>query len=342
MSNYTSDDLNRWTVQSQTVWHTKELARELGNIYDGPIPIADVRSKLFNWDAELHPIYAGDLAAGSGYEIEGRVAVVRPAGARDEEDPGEVLSVPTTDYAIHQYRTTLVDAVEELVSEGGGQFDVFSAGCLGGGRQAWVQVTIPETFKTREDVEFRPNLLAVSSLDQSWATTYKRTVLDAVCDNTTTAALNESGSEYKVKHVRGSEARLLDAKAALGLFLTIEDEFRAMVKELTKEKIAPPVFDAFLEVFAPTQVKGVLKDGPGLAQARNKQDQLRHLWKHDMRVAPWAGTVYGVVKAVNTHRHHYATVRGAGRAERNIELACSGGYDKLDRQTVAVVRDLAR
>lgn len=337
MSNYSSDELNRWTLQSQKVWHTKDLAFELGNIYPGAIPIADVRSRLFNWEAQLLPVYAGELEAGGGYEIEGRVAVVRPAGARDEEDPGEVLSVPTTEYAIHQYGKTLVDAVEELVGSSENELDVFSAGCLGGGRQAWVQVTVPETLRTKEDVEFRPNLLAVSSLDQSWATTYKRTILDAVCDNTTTAALSEAGAEYKVKHLKGSEARLLDAAQALGLFAGIEAEFRAMVKALTAKKIDAPVFDAFLEVFAPTQVKGVLKDGPSLTQARNKQDQLRHLWKHDMRVAPWAGTVYGVVKAVNTHRHHYATVRGAQREDRNVELACSGGFDKLDRWTVATL-----
>lgn len=336
MSKYTSDDLNTNTLQSQAVWHTKELARELGNIYDGPIPVADVRSKLFCWEAQALPVFAV-YNEGTSYPVPDRQAIVRPAGARGKDDPGEVLSVPSLDYEIHQYGPTLVDAVEELISESGSELDVFSAGCLGGGRQAWVQVTVPETLRTAEDVEFRPNLLAVSSLDQSWASCYKRTILNAVCDNTTMAALSETGAEWKVKHLKGSLLKLADAKTALGLFRETEVVFRELVAGLCGKKIDAPTFDAFLEVFAPTQVKGVLKDGPGLTQARNKQDQLRHLWKHDMRVAPWAGTVWGVVAAVNTHRHHYATVRGAQREDRNVELACSGGFDKLDRWTVATL-----
>ena len=54
-------------------------------------------------------------------------------------------------------------------------------------------------------------------------------------------------------------------------------------------------------------------------------------------VTPWKGTAFGVVQAVNTHAHHYATVRGATRPERNMVRAVSGGVDTLDIGTLATL-----
>ena len=44
-----------------------------------------------------------------------------------------------------------------------------------------------------------------------------------------------------------------------------------------------------------------------------------HLLGADERVAPWAGTAWGVVAATNTYMHHVQNVRRVGRADRNTE-----------------------
>ena len=53
-----------------------------------------------------------------------------------------------------------------------------------------------------------------------------------------------------------------------------------------------------------------------------------------MRVAPWANTAFGVLQAVNTHAHHIQTVKGAGRAERNMTKMVTGEFEKLDAATL--------
>jgi hypothetical protein len=49
------------------------------------------------------------------------------------------------------------------------------------------------------------------------------------------------------------------------------------------------------------------------------------------RVAPWAGTAHGVLQAVNTAKHHEATIRGASRAERDMLRTVTGGFGDIDR-----------
>ena len=75
--------------------------------------------------------------------------------------------------------------------------------------------------------------------------------------------------------------------------------------------------------------------GRGLTLAEKKRDNLERLYRHDCRVAPWAGTAHGVVQAVNTYEHHESTVRGVQRPERNMLRAITGDFGKLDRLTLS-------
>ncbi len=74
--------------------------------------------------------------------------------------------------------------------------------------------------------------------------------------------------------------------------------------------------------------------------ADRKRDGLQRLYRHDQRVAPWAGTAHGVLKAVNTYEHHEATVRGAERGERNMLKTVTGGVGGRHEPTFRhVLRD---
>ena len=55
-------------------------------------------------------------------------------------------------------------------------------------------------------------------------------------------------------------------------------------------------------------------------------------YERDPRVAPWHGTAFGVLQAVNTYEHHERPVRGATRAERNMLRTVKGEFGDLDRQ----------
>jgi phage/plasmid-like protein (TIGR03299 family) len=205
-----------------------------------------------------------------------------------------------------------------------------SAGLLKNGAQAWVSVEVPENITTPEGVEFRPNLLACTSLDGSIATTYKRTVTMVVCDNTLAAGLAEKGQVFKLKHSRYSHLKMQEARDALAIVHTIADDFAEEVKQLCETTVTDKAWNAFLDAHKP------LPDTKGRAynSAEKERDTLRRLWNFDDRVSPWKNTAFGVVQAVNTYVHHEGTVRGASRPERNMAKAVEGEFDKLDQSTV--------
>ncbi len=85
------------------------------------------------------------------------------------------------------------------------------------------------------------------------------------------------------------------------------------------------------------------RDGPlegrALTLADRKRNTLDRLYRHDSRVAPWAGTAHGVLQAVNTYEHHEGAVRG-DRVERNNLKTINGDFGQLDRRTWQTLRPL--
>lgn len=340
MSRETMEWLNTYTLQSRNAWHTDaNIQRMLDapTVYDGPIPVADVESRLFHWE----PIEAEVIGRATVLNAEGvesieiidpdRKAILRPPGALGPDDKGAMMGVFKSGYQPHSYREWLVKNVATILDD---NLSVFSAGLLRGGAQAWVQVSVPDVIETPEGVTFRPNLLAVTSFDGSLATRYMRTIMNTVCDNTMAAALAEDGESYKLKHTKYSGYKVMEARDALALIHTITDDFAEEVAKLTSVKVSPGDWQKFLDDLAPlTNEDGTAKEGRGATMAQNKHDEMNRLWNHDERVAPWKGTAWGVVQAVNTHTHHIQTVRGSERDERNMTMAVTGGFDKLDQMT---------
>ena len=340
MSQETIHWLNTQTLQSRAVWHTSAQLQKLMDkptVYDGPIPFEDVRSRLFGWEPLRGDVRStATIITPDGVETvsmtdEHRVTMMRPPHALYQDDPGAILGVFKSGYKAHPYAKWLLENVAHILDD---DLNIYSAGLLRGGAQAWVQITVPDWVTTPEGVVFKPNLLAVTSLDGSLATNYKRTILNAVCDNTMRAALGEAGQAYRVKHSRHSDMKLMEAREALELVHTIKDDFAAEVAELNAWAVTDKEFDDFLATLAPTEQDGKKLKGRALTMAESKQTTLRGMWNNDTRVAPWKNTAWGVVQAVNTYTTHVQTVRGKGRDERNMEMAVTGGFEKLDDSTL--------
>lgn len=332
MSRETYETLNTQTLigfvaKRGHAWHYRaEFQGTESNHYDGAIPVQDVHRRLFDWTADSRPLFvqAGDPdLCGAMFPVPDRQAIVR-------SDTEDVLGIFKSGYEIHQYGKWLVDTVSTILDD---SLSIGSAGLLRNGAQAWVSIEVPETITTPEGVAFRPNLIACTSHDGSLATTYKRVVQVVVCDNTLAAGLSEKGQTYKVKHSKYSNARIGEARQALAIVHTIADDFAAEVASLTRVDVSPKAWAAFLDAHAPMPTEL----GRAYTMAQNERDELQRLWTHDSRVAPWAGTAFGVVQAVNTYTHHYGTVRGASRPERNMTRAVTGGVDTLDASTLATL-----
>lgn len=327
-----------FTAKRGNAWHYRaELQGDESNHYEQAVPAEAVLRRLFNFTAEEAPVYAAIPCAfedmtgigddGQPYKlvkVEGRKAIYN-------SNTSDVFGVPGESYARHQFQEWLLRNVSTIL---GDSVQIGSAGLLKNGAVAWVSVEVPDTVTTPEGVAFRPNLLAVTSHDGSLATTYKRVITNVVCDNTMAAGLSERGQEFRVKHTRNSNLRLHDARQALNVLHDIAEDFEREVRELCRIEVSNRQWQTFLNEIAPIPEE----QGRSRTMAENKQDTLKRLWTRDLRVAPWAGTAWGVVQAVNTFTHHEGIVRGADRAERNMLRAASGKVDELDTGTMSTLR----
>lgn len=341
MSKETLEYLNLNTLIGYTdkrgnAWHrSREIVEAQGrepNHYTGPVPIEDVRRRLFHWD-----VWETD-------GVRGVFPIIDEDGVRDVEvvdstrkmlirsDTRTTLGVPKKGYKVHTYDDALLKNVENILDAAG--LAIGSAGILRGGGVGWVQIEMEDTIETK-GVEFRPFLTAATSLDGSLSTTYKTGVTAVVCDNTLSAALGEGGGRvFRIKHSRNSEVKLAEAREALNIVHSVADDFARQVEELTAQTVTDAQWAEFVKRLTPIS-QGTSKRSDNMALT--KRSQLNRLYNESPMVAPWRGNAYGVLAAVNTWAHHEQTVRGKSRAERNSTRMVMGEFDSLDATTLQLL-----
>lgn len=330
MSAETITSLNDHTLIGYTdkrgnAWHWREGN---DNHYTDAVPVEDVRSRLFNWQAVEGSVTATHLTE------EGVMTSNAPAfKAIMRSDTGHVLHIPKQSYTIHQYDETLIDVTADIVDASTGELGIGSAGLLNQGGRAWVQVELGDNWVAGNGVEFRPFLTAATSLDGSLSTTYLTGATVVVCDNTLSLALHEATDKYKVRHSRYSMARVGEAREALHLVAQSGEEFAAQVDKLTSEVVTDRQWGRFLDAYVPRPDA----EGRALTIAENKRADLNRLWMYDARVAPWKGSAWGVLSAVNTWANHEQSVRTRTRSERNMEKLIDGSFEKLDAGVLATL-----
>ena len=317
-----------YTDKRGNAWHYREGS---DNHYADAIPVDDVVRRLFNWHPVKVPTY---------YEWEGkRVQSDKFAILRD--DTGRELGSFKDGYQPHDYQEWLVHNIGTLMDTSTSDLGIGSAGLLKGGAVAWVEVTVPETFTTPEGVTFRPNFLAASSFNGSLATTYKRTVQNTVCDNTLGVALGEKGQQVKIRSTKNSLTRIADAREALHLIHSAQDDFAREVAALAKIKVDDHMFERWMDGVVPLPRPDEAKTTRAITLAENKREAFQNLWLHDERVAPWRGTGLGVLQVANTYAHHGQNVRGMSRQERNMLNAVNGKTEAADAETLEQIYALA-
>lgn len=325
MSQETREWLNTQTLIGFTTkrgnfWHyDATLQGAESNHYPGAIPVEDVKRRLFDWTAQEAPVE---------FTVDG---VTRQDPARKviyRSDTGAALGVHKNSYERHQFEKWLVDSIATILD---GDLSIGTAGLLKGGAVAWVSVEVPDNIVTPEGVSFRPFLLGSTSHDGSSSTQFGRKITNTGCDNTHAVALRERGQKIAVRHTKNSVLKVASTREALNIIYTAADDFAAEVKELCETEVLNGEWSRFLDSYVP------VPDLPGRGQtlANNKRDTLAGLYLNDARVAPWAGTAWGVVQAVNTYDQHYATVRSAAREERTWLRAITGDIEKHDSAALA-------
>lgn len=329
-------------------WENDELRQQLGletNIYPGAIPVKDVLSRLFHWQAEEAP-----------------AAYLRPASFEDCDfiydgqpfrvvvDPLRKAIVPSdSDYnfsffkqgfQIHQYSEWLIDNVAGLVGTNRHELQIGSAGLLKQRAQAWTCLGLPEWIKTPEGFTFAPNIILYTSLDGTFSSAAILTAQAAICDNTLFMARTEAsktGRIYNIRHSKNSGFRVADAREALGIVEQASEDFAADIKGLAEWDVTEKDWDSLLDVLVPIPVGG--KTTQGETMAKNKRDQISALYVSDPRVSPWKGTALGALQAFNTYEQHEKGIRvGQDRPELNMAKVLKGESAKHDAEVLNSLR----
>jgi phage/plasmid-like protein (TIGR03299 family) len=330
MSRETIEHLNTQTLignvaQRGKAWHWRA---EADNHYDGPVPLADVQDRLFNWSAVQGVVSATALTDTGVLRAE---AADRKAVMHGRT--GEILGIHGSTYQIHQYNDWLIDNVSALLDA---DLQIGSAGVLQRGRKAWVQIELAETLEVKGE-KLRPFLTAATAHDGSMATTYITGATRVVCDNTLAVALRGTdGEAFKVRHTTKSLSKIADARDALGVIHQVADDFTEQVNALTDQYVSDEAWATFVERF--TATPGTTERSKNMAESKARE--LYQLWNYDERVAPWKNSAWGVTQAVNTHTQHFKKVRGVARDERNQLSLLGGGTRKEDQAALDLLASI--
>jgi phage/plasmid-like protein (TIGR03299 family) len=167
------------------------------------------------------------------------------------------------------------------------------------------------------------------------ATTYLTGAQVVVCDNTLKAALkDEDAAKLRIRHSTRSELRVADARQALDLLEATAKAFEGYVCTLAEISVDDRAWSTFLRAHFPLKNESTFKTHPQF----DRRAALNFLWREDPRVAPWSGTAYGVLAAVNTYEHHVSKgTSERSRAERNATRAINGRFDEIDTKTLGTL-----
>jgi len=159
--------------------------------------------------------------------IAGHAAIVAPS-------TGEVLSVMSADYEIHQPRAVL-NFFREFTEAGAMSLE--TAGFLNRGRRMWAQASIGKSFELAEGDTINGYLLMATSFDGTLATIARDSQTCVVCQNTLSAALAERGNkrDLSIRHSVGLTPEIIArAKEAMGLAVTRFDQTVEFAQRLSE------------------------------------------------------------------------------------------------------------
>jgi len=314
-------------------WHFNAELGSGAQHYDGAIPMERVLSLFDSADPIAVPAFA-QMPDGSMVPIAGKQAIARRDGTA-------VYGVMSDSYTIHRHRELVNGMAHILTDDAGnhGALGISSAGLLDAGAVAWVSASLADTATTAAGVDFVTYLLAYGSHNGRHATSWKLVNQLVVCDNTLEIATGESTTRFAVKHTSNSLNRIGGAREALGLILAGQDDFAREVEALCSVEVTDADFWRIVDQLAPAPADDAT--GRGATMAQNKRDAVVSLYRSDPRVAPWAGTAFGVLQAYNTYSHWQAPGTGTGVVQaRNMTRNLTGQAAEADALALSVIRGI--
>lgn len=296
----------------QTAWH------HLGTLA-GVITIKDAYAAVPQLGAPIRvePAY---------HRINGAVEVIPDQVTHVRESVAGLPEVYVGTVGRHRYQLVqprdafqLVDDVMGLTSQMADLADqhphlaglakpkVTAAGCLRGGRLAFVMVHLGDDYLIPGDPNERRQryLGCLNSYDGSMSLTLCRTSVRWVCNNTIQAGLSE-GRKVAVRHVGNVTERMGKARQMLGLELAAARVESLSAEYLCDVKVTDAQVEAWLARIAPdTDANGKAKSGRAATLAAKVRNTIGTIYLQDPTVGDKRGTAYGFLQAVTAYTDHY-------------------------------------
>lgn len=270
--------------QGQTPWHSLGF-----KIDPGMTPSAARNAcgmETFEVSKEL--LYLSD-----GHVIPNHRAIV--------SDRGDVLAVMGKDYEVKQYSETLSIA-DDLGLE------VETAGMLGNGERAWIQMKLPSTVQVTPGDAIGGYLSLMSSHNGTIGIAAIPTTIRQVCENTTEMVLRSGVSAIRFRHTANVQGKIDEARKILDLLIQ-SLEFTGMTfRQLADKRMNHDAVREFIEACLP----GKMTEGQeSPKQLLDKRATVEHL-VYNGKGASLAGsdvrsgesTAWGVLNGITEYVDH--------------------------------------
>lgn len=244
--------------------------------------------------------------------VEGKYATVR-------HDINYPMGIVGETYTIFQNRSAF-----EIVDATG--LPIETSGSLGNGRKAWALARLDRTLDLDGD-ELLAYLLFQWSHDGTSAVRVMPTPVRVVCANTLRMAIRGAKTVWSASHTVSIHDKAEQAKQNLALTRSFYDKFESEVRRLIDQTVTEMTFETILETVVPDpQPEDGKVSNRRLDNALTKRGEIRKLYHHDPRVAPFNGTGWGVVQAFSTHDLWFGSVHGGEtmRLERQASRVLAG------------------
>lgn len=218
-----------------TPWHG--LGQNL--TADAPIDVWQKEAGL-DWQAELSPVR---------YTANGNDLIMGGQNVIHRSDTGTALGVVTDRYRVHQ-PGEILDFFNTLVQSAGFKLEV--AGAIKGGKRIWALANVNQEACVLGNDEMKGYLLLSTSFDGSTATIGQYTSIRVVCNNTLSAADNETArSRISITHGSRFDASLM--RDRLGIVVGGFDGMMDNYRRLARQNVNTAFVDQFLcKLFPPT------------------------------------------------------------------------------------------
>lgn len=284
-------EVNEKTGLAEVAWTGEKPWHNLGQELQKDATIEQwIQAAQMDWEIEQAPV---KFETNEGQKLfTGQQVLYR-------SDTKKPLSVVSDDFIVVQPREVL-EFFDDLTRLYGMQLSV--AGCLFNGKRFWATAETGRVSEVLPEDEVRGQLLLMTGVDGTLATSAKFVSTRVVCNNTLQIAVGETGG----RQVRRTHRQVFDAqqvKIDLGLIDASWDRFVNQMKRLTKKKMND---DAAAKFF--TKLIAKSEEHADSRAVKNAVDELMIRLRSGLGAESGRGTAWNVLNAV-TEKYTHGTER---------------------------------